>query len=103
MADVAPRIQDHFQVHCSRFWVCQLCHIPYRGSLLTLHIKTTCRTHLLEYSLSMASVISIGHLSTSHLAAVTLGSMTSAVCCFTSLPDPSDGPPNAEASFRLLD
>jgi len=51
----------------------------------------------------MASVISIGHLSTNHLAAVTLGSMTSAVCCLTPLPDPSDGPTNAEASFRLLD
>ncbi|KAF8315345.1 multidrug Oligosaccharidyl-lipid polysaccharide flippase [Clavulina sp. PMI_390] len=36
-------------------------------------------THVLEYSLSMASVISIGHLSTNHLAAVTLGTMTSSV------------------------
>ncbi|KAH9991563.1 mate-domain-containing protein [Russula vinacea] len=33
-------------------------------------------THLLEYSLSIASVISIGHLSTVALAACTLGTMT---------------------------
>lgn len=36
-------------------------------------------TQLLEYSLSIASVISIGHLSTVELAASTLGSMTAAV------------------------
>ena len=36
-------------------------------------------THLLEYSLISASVVSIGHLSTTALAASTLGSMTSAV------------------------
>ncbi|KAG8960369.1 hypothetical protein FRC03_006608 [Tulasnella sp. 419] len=36
-------------------------------------------TQLLEYSLSIAAVISIGHLSTIELAASTLGSMTSAV------------------------
>lgn len=37
------------------------------------------RTHLLEYSLVIASVISIGHLSTTALAASTLGSMTASV------------------------
>ena len=36
-------------------------------------------THLLEYSLVSASVISIGHLSTTALAASTLGSMTASV------------------------
>ncbi|KAI0318084.1 MATE efflux family protein [Amylostereum chailletii] len=36
-------------------------------------------THLLEYSLVIASVISIGHLSTTALAAATLGSMTASV------------------------
>ncbi|KAF8699989.1 MATE efflux family protein, partial [Rhizoctonia solani] len=36
-------------------------------------------THLLEYSLVIASVISIGHLSTEGLAASTLGSMTASV------------------------
>jgi MATE family multidrug resistance protein len=35
--------------------------------------------HLLEYSLVVASVISIGHLSTTALAAATLGSMTASV------------------------
>ncbi|TFL01933.1 MATE efflux family protein [Pterulicium gracile] len=36
-------------------------------------------THLLEYTLVVASVISIGHLSTTALAAITLGSMTASV------------------------
>lgn len=36
-------------------------------------------THLLEYSLVVASVVSIGHLSTTALAASTLGSMTASV------------------------
>ena len=38
-----------------------------------------CSTHLLEYSLSIAAVVSIGHLSTTALAASTLGTMTAAV------------------------
>lgn len=42
--------------------------------MLILH-----RTHLLEYSLVIASVVSIGHLSTIDLAAATLGSMTASV------------------------
>jgi hypothetical protein len=37
------------------------------------------RTHLLEYSLVIVSVISIGHISTTALAAITLGSMTASV------------------------
>ncbi|KAI0031948.1 MATE efflux family protein [Vararia minispora EC-137] len=40
-------------------------------------------THLLEYSLVIASVISIGHLSTTALAASTLGSMTASVTGFS--------------------
>ncbi|KAF7979304.1 hypothetical protein HWV62_43024 [Athelia sp. TMB] len=36
-------------------------------------------THVLEYSLVVASVVSIGHLSTAALAAATLGSMTASV------------------------
>ncbi|KAH8083292.1 MATE efflux family protein [Cristinia sonorae] len=40
-------------------------------------------THLLEYSLVIASVISIGHLSTTALAASTLGSMTASVSGFS--------------------
>jgi MATE family multidrug resistance protein len=38
-----------------------------------------CSTHLLEYSLVIASVVSVGHLSTEGLAASTLGSMTASV------------------------
>ena len=41
------------------------------------------RTHILEYSLIMASVISIGHLSTTALAAISLGSMTANVSAFS--------------------
>lgn len=37
------------------------------------------RTHVLEYSLVVASVVSLGHLSTTALAASTLGSMTASV------------------------
>jgi hypothetical protein len=33
-------------------------------------------THLFEYSLVLAPVVSIGHISTAALAAITLGSMT---------------------------
>ncbi|CAL1709268.1 unnamed protein product [Somion occarium] len=40
-------------------------------------------THLLEYSLVIASVVSIGHLSTTALAASTLGSMTASVTGFS--------------------
>ena len=38
-----------------------------------------CSAHLLEYSLSIASVVSIGHISTIALAASTLGTMMAGV------------------------
>ncbi|KIP09793.1 hypothetical protein PHLGIDRAFT_116113 [Phlebiopsis gigantea 11061_1 CR5-6] len=47
--------------------------------ILTKYALPVCGTHLLEYSLVVASVISIGHLSTTALAASTLGSMTASV------------------------
>ncbi|EJD39135.1 multidrug/Oligosaccharidyl-lipid/Polysaccharide flippase [Auricularia subglabra TFB-10046 SS5] len=40
-------------------------------------------THLFEYSLQVASVVSIGHLSTTALAAATLASMTASVTGFS--------------------
>ncbi|KAJ7826290.1 mate-domain-containing protein [Mycena olivaceomarginata] len=40
-------------------------------------------THLLEYSLITASVVTIGHLSTTALASITLGSMTASVSGFS--------------------
>jgi hypothetical protein len=43
----------------------------------------TCRTHLLEYTLVIVPVISIGHLSTTALAAISLGSMTASVSGFS--------------------
>ncbi|KAI5118900.1 hypothetical protein M0805_002816 [Coniferiporia weirii] len=42
-------------------------------------------THLLEYSLVISSVVSIGHLSTVALAAATLGSMTASVTGYSIL------------------
>ena len=40
-------------------------------------------THVLEYSLVVVSVVSIGHISTSALAAISLGSMTASVSAFS--------------------
>jgi len=64
---------------------------PVFGSVLTFHLPIihrsqlsfVGRTHLLEYSLVVVSVISIGHLSTTALAAITLGSMTASVSGFS--------------------
>lgn len=42
-------------------------------------------THVLEYSLVVASVLSIGHVSTTALAAATLGSMTASVTGYSIL------------------
>ena len=50
-----------------------------RPSYTVLDLMPVYSTHLLEYSLSIASVISIGHLSTVALAACTLGTMTASV------------------------
>ncbi|KAK7683105.1 hypothetical protein QCA50_013778 [Cerrena zonata] len=47
--------------------------------ILTKYTIPVFGTHLLEYSLVIASVISLGHLSTTALAASTLGSMTASV------------------------
>lgn len=55
-----------------------VCHSPIIGSTKTGH-----RTHIFEYSLSIAPVVSIGHISTNALAAVTLGSMTASVTGFS--------------------
>ena len=46
-------------------------------------ISHFCRTHVLEYSLVVVSVVSIGHISTSALAAISLGSMTASVSGFS--------------------
>ncbi|KAG8932300.1 hypothetical protein FRC00_000074, partial [Tulasnella sp. 408] len=49
------------------------------GKIIISYSVPVLITQLLEYSLSIASVISIGHLSTVELAASTLGSMTASV------------------------
>ncbi|KAF7323676.1 RNA helicase [Mycena kentingensis (nom. inval.)] len=53
--------------------------------ILTKYSLPVFGTHLLEYSLVMAPVLSIGHLSTTALAAITLGSMTAGVSGFSIL------------------
>ncbi|KAI0674131.1 MATE efflux family protein [Trametes maxima] len=52
-------------------------------TILTKYTLPVFATHLFEYSLVIASVISIGHLSTTALAASTLGSMTASVSGFS--------------------
>ncbi|PIL27343.1 transporter [Ganoderma sinense ZZ0214-1] len=52
-------------------------------AILTKYTLPVFGTHLFEYSLVVASVISIGHLSTTALAASTLGSMTASVSGFS--------------------
>ncbi|KAF5349339.1 hypothetical protein D9758_011758 [Tetrapyrgos nigripes] len=47
--------------------------------ILTRYALPVYSTHLLEFSIVMASVLSIGHLSTTALAAISLGSMTANV------------------------
>ncbi|GLB39336.1 putative MATE efflux family protein [Lyophyllum shimeji] len=51
--------------------------------ILTRYALPVFGTHLLEFSLIMASVISIGHLSTTALAAISLGTMTANVTAFS--------------------
>ena len=51
--------------------------------MLQWYLLSVGRTHVLEFSLIMASVVSIGHLSTIALAAITLGSMTANVSGFS--------------------
>ncbi|KAJ7201671.1 MATE efflux family protein [Mycena pura] len=53
--------------------------------ILTRYSLPVFGTHLLEYSLIMAPVLSIGHLSTAALAGITLGSMTASVSAFSIL------------------
>ncbi|KAJ6469530.1 MATE efflux family protein [Mycena sanguinolenta] len=63
------------EMYLSEFWILAKYSLPVFG------------THLLEYSLIMAPVLSIGHLSsgTTALAGITLGSMTASVSGFSIL------------------
>ncbi|KAJ7669264.1 MATE efflux family protein [Mycena polygramma] len=79
-----PRIDEEYrsdsdltttEVYLSELWILTKYSLPVFG------------THLLEYSLIMAPVLSIGHLSggTTALAGITLGSMTASVSGFSIL------------------
>ncbi|KAF8880035.1 hypothetical protein BD779DRAFT_1612809 [Infundibulicybe gibba] len=78
-----PRIEEHTEDDAlsnegssiSMFWE--------ELRILTKYALPVFGTHLLEYSLVMVSVISIGHLSTTALAAISLGSMTASVSGFS--------------------
>ncbi|THH09581.1 hypothetical protein EW145_g1918 [Phellinidium pouzarii] len=74
----APRIEEYVDSEDSehvsirlQYW--EECKVIVRYTLPVLG------THMLEYSLVISSVVSIGHLSTAALAAATLGSMTASV------------------------
>lgn len=58
---------------------------PYRKELaiLTWYMIPIFLTHLLEYSLLLATIVSVGHLGTAELAASSLGSMTTNVCALS--------------------
>jgi hypothetical protein len=88
---------DNFDVFWEEFRVLTRYSLPVFGCAFKPMVSlraTYCRpnsirdawpasTQLLEYSLMVASVISIGHLSTTALAGVTLGSMTASVSGFS--------------------
>lgn len=73
------RIQDPNFLRPSCLWVCA----PLCAVLCVILTVRENRTHLLEYSLNIASVVSIGHISTTALAACSLGNMTAGVTGFS--------------------
>lgn len=52
-------------------------------AILTWYMIPIFLTHLLEYSLLLATIVSVGHLGTAELAASSLGSMTTNVCALS--------------------
>ncbi|CCL99774.1 uncharacterized protein FIBRA_01796 [Fibroporia radiculosa] len=79
LAPLVPRIEE--EVDQEGFPRSERPASMYREELaiLTKYTLPVFGTHVLEYSLVIASVVSIGHLSTTALAASTLGSMTASV------------------------
>ncbi|KAH9941296.1 MATE efflux family protein [Epithele typhae] len=83
LAPPVPRIQEVCDpenssdpsVYSKMFWE--------ELAILTKYTLPVFGTHLFEFSLVIAAVISIGHLSTTALAASTLGSMTASVSGFS--------------------
>ncbi|KAK0202739.1 MATE efflux family protein [Desarmillaria ectypa] len=76
---VIPRIPEHVEDNddISRESTMAMFWEEFR--ILTKYGLPVWGTHVLEYSLVIASVLSVGHISTTALAAITLGSMTASV------------------------
>lgn len=76
-----------FRMFWEEFLILAKYSLPVFGYALFLSnsslISPFIRTHVLEYSLVIVSVVSIGHISTSALAAISLGSMTASVSGFS--------------------
>lgn len=74
---MGARVQGRVSLHGTRLWVCVMAKL--KGFRHLNPLLYDCRTQLLEQTLSLASIVSIGHISTTHLAGVTLGFMTANV------------------------
>ncbi|KAK0239041.1 MATE efflux family protein [Armillaria nabsnona] len=74
-----PRIPEHVKDNDDTSHESTMAIFGEEFRILTKYGLPVWGTHVLEYSLVMASVLSVGHLSTTALAAITLGSMTASV------------------------
>ncbi|PBK72495.1 MATE efflux family protein [Armillaria solidipes] len=74
-----PRIPEHVEDNDDTSHEGTMAMFWEEFRILTKYGLPVWGTHVLEYSLVMASVLSVGHLSTTALAAITLGSMTANV------------------------
>ncbi|KAI0330061.1 MATE efflux family protein [Cubamyces sp. BRFM 1775] len=83
LAPLVPRIEEECDAEDASEPPNFLTMLKEEAGVLTKYTLPVFATHLFEYSLVIASVISIGHLSTTALAASTLGSMTASVSGFS--------------------
>ncbi|OJT14825.1 hypothetical protein TRAPUB_8619 [Trametes pubescens] len=83
LAPLVPRIAEECDAEDAAEPPSLLKMFKEEAAILTKYTVPVFLTHLFEYSLVIASVISIGHLSTTALAASTLGSMTASVSGFS--------------------
>ncbi|KAH8110297.1 MATE efflux family protein [Phellopilus nigrolimitatus] len=85
LGPLVPRIEEEVDGEDREDFEGQSTFVKYweESKILMKYTMPVFGTHLLEYSLIIASVVSIGHLSTTALAASTLGSMTASVTGFS--------------------
>jgi len=79
LAPLVPRIEEEVDRNDANDNERSVNMLKEELAILTKYTLPVFGTHVLEYSLVIASVVSIGHLSTTALAASTLGSMTASV------------------------